>query len=167
MEMFTQFYVIGEKGILVFMDNRKGDRRKTDRRNNKKIGFTCSCFDLLHAGHLIMLKDAKAQCDKLIVGLQVDPSVDRKDKNKPVQTLEERRIQLEAVKYVDEIIEYETELDLKILLDDLNPDIRILGSDWKAKPFTGYSLHIPIYFHERDHDYSTSDLRKRIIEAEV
>ena len=149
------------------MDNRKGDRRKTDRRNNKKIGFTCSCFDLLHAGHLIMLKDAKAQCDKLIVGLQTDPTIDRKDKNKPVQTLEERRIQLEAVKYVDEIIEYDTELELKQLLFELDPHIRILGSDWKGKPFTGYSLHIPIYFHERDHDYSTSDLRKRIVDAEV
>ena len=151
----------------VNVDNRKSDRRKADRRNNKKIGFTCSCFDLLHAGHILMLKDAKAQCDKLIVGLQTDPSIDRKDKNKPVQTLEERRIQLEAVKYVDEIIEYETELELKQLLFELDPHIRILGSDWKAKPFTGYSLHIPIYFHERDHDYSTSDLRKRIIDANV
>ena len=134
---------------------------------NKKIGFTCSCFDLLHAGHLIMLKDAKFQCDKLIVGLQTDPSIDRKDKNKPIQTLEERKIQLEAVKYIDEIIIYETENDLHKLLFDLDPDVRILGSDWKGEPFTGYNLPINIYFHERNHDYSTSALRKKIYQEEV
>jgi len=131
------------------------------------IGFTCSCFDLLHAGHLIMLKDAKAHCDKLIVGLQTDPSVDRKDKNKPIQSLEERKIQLEAVKYIDEIIVYETENDLHKLLFELDPDVRILGSDWKKKPFTGYNLDIPIYFHKRKHDYSTSALRKKIYVEEA
>ena len=134
--------------------------------SKEKIGFTCSCFELLHAGHLIMLKDAKSQCDKLIVGLQTDPSVDRKDKNKPIQSLEERKIQLEAVKYIDEIIVYETENDLDKLLFELDPDIRILGSDWKAKPFTGYNLNIPIYFHERKHDYTTSALIKKIWEQE-
>ena len=76
-----------------------------------KVGFTCSCFDLLHAGHILMLKDAKAQCDKLIVGLQTDPTIDRPEKNKPIQSYEERYIQLEAVKYVDEIIKYDTEED--------------------------------------------------------
>jgi len=130
------------------------------------IGFTCSCFDLLHAGHIIMLQDAKRKCDKLIVDLQTDPSVDRKDKNKPIQSLEERKIQLEAVKYIDEIIVYETENDLQKLLFELDPDVRILGSDWKGKPFTGYSLHIPIYFHERTHNYSTSTLRRKIYEEE-
>ena len=129
-------------------------------------GITCSCFDLLHAGHILMLEDAKSQCDKLIVGLQTDPSVDRKDKNKPIQSLEERKIQLEAVKYIDEIIVYETENDLHKLLFELDPDVRILGSDWKKKPFTGYNLDIPIYFHERKHDYSTSALRKKIWEQE-
>ena len=86
--------------------------------NNKniKVGFTCSCFDLLHAGHILMLKDAKAQCDKLIVGLQTDPTLDRPEKNKPIQTYEERYIQLEAVKYVDEIVQYDTENDLYLLL---------------------------------------------------
>ena len=143
------------------------DRRKTDRRKNKKIvGFTCSCFDLLHAGHLIMLKDAKSQCDKLIVGLQTNPSIDRKDKNKPIQTLEERKIQLEAVKYIDEIIIYETENDLHKLLFDLDPDVRILGSDWKGKSFTGYNLPINIYFHERNHNYSTTNLRNKIYEIQ-
>ena len=126
------------------------------------IGFTCSCFDLLHAGHLIMLQDAKSKCDKLIVGLQTDPSVDRKYKNKPIQSLEERRIQLEAVKYIDEIITYKTERDLKKLIIDLNPDVRILGSDWKGKQFTGDDLPIEIYFHKRNHNYSTTNLRKKI-----
>ena len=128
-----------------------------------KIGFTCGSFDLLHAGHIMMLKDAKKQCDKLIVGLQTDPTIDRpKTKNKPTQTLKERKIQLEAVKYIDEIIIYETENDLRKLIFDLDPDIRIIGTDWKSKPFTGYSLHIPIYWHERRHDYSTTNLRIRI-----
>ena len=131
------------------------------------IGFTCSCFDLLHAGHLIMLKDAKSKCDKLIVGLQTDPTIDRKDKNKPIQSLEERKIQLEAVKYIDEIIVYETENDLRKLIFDLDPDVRILGSDWKGKSFTGYNLPTKIYFHERKHDYSTSALRKKIYQEEV
>ena len=150
------------------MKSRSGvDRRKTDRRKNQKIvGFTCSCFDLLHAGHLIMLKDAKSQCDKLIVGLQTNPSIDRKDKNKPIQTLEERKIQLEAVKYIDEIIIYETENDLHKLLFDLDPDVRILGSDWKGKSFTGYNLPINIYFHERNHNYSTTNLRNKIYEIQ-
>ena len=135
-------------------------------RKKIKVGFTCSCFDLLHAGHVLMLKDSKAQCDKLIVGLQTDPTIDKnyrdKEKNKPIQSYEERYIQLEAIKYVDEIVKYETEDDLMKLLYDLNPDVRILGSDWENKPFTGYSLHIPIYFHKRDHNYSTSNLREKI-----
>ena len=129
-----------------------------------KIGFTCSCFDLLHAGHILMLKDAKAQCDKLIVGLQIDPTIDRPlTKNKPIQSLRERKIQLEAVKYVDDIFVYETESDLIDLLKLIKPDVRILGSDYKDESFTGDELNIPIYYHERDHDYSSSDLRKKII----
>ena len=128
-----------------------------------KIGFTCSCFDLLHAGHILMLKDAKEQCDKLIVGLQTDPSIDRPlTKNKPIQSLKERKIQLEAVRYVDDIFVYETESDLIDLLKLVKPDVRILGSDYKDKSFTGDDLNIPIYYHERDHDYSSSDLRKKI-----
>ena len=130
--------------------------------NETRIGFTCSCFDLLHAGHILMLKDAKAQCDKLIVGLQIDPTIDRPEKNKPIQSLEERRIQLEAVKYVDEVILYETENELYTLLYKLMPDVRILGSDYSNKYFTGIELHIPIYFHKRNHDYSTSSLREKI-----
>tara|TARA_B100000674_G_scaffold245851_1_gene202564 strand:+ start:55 stop:462 length:408 start_codon:yes stop_codon:yes gene_type:complete len=129
-----------------------------------KIGFTCSCFDLLHAGHILMLKDAKEQCDELIVGLQTDPTIDRPlTKNKPIQSLRERKIQLEAVKYVDDIFVYETESDLIDLLKLIKPDVRILGSDYKDESFTGDELNIPIYYHERDHDYSSSDLRKKII----
>ena len=130
-----------------------------------KIGFTCSCFDLLHAGHILMLKDSKEQCDKLIVGLQTDPSIDRPlTKNKPIQSLRERKIQLEAVKYVDDIFVYETESDLIDLLKLVKPNVRILGSDYKDKSFTGDDLNIPIYYHERDHDYSSSDLRKKILQ---
>ena len=128
-----------------------------------KIGFTCSCFDLLHAGHILMLKDAKAQCDKLIVGLQTDPTIDRPEKNKPIQSYEERKIQLEAVKYVDEVIKYETENELYELLKIMKPDVRILGSDYEdGRYFTGQELNLPIYFHKRDHDYSSSNIRKQI-----
>ena len=131
------------------------------------IGFTCSSFDLLHAGHIIMLQDAKQQCDKLIVGLQTDPTIDRPlTKNTPIQTLEERKIQLEAVRYVDDIYVYDTEDSLIELLKLVKPDIRILGSDYEGKPFTGDFLNIPIYFHERKHDYSTTNLRKMIYNRE-
>ena len=130
---------------------------------NKKIGFTCSCFDLLHAGHILMLKDAKSQCDYLIVGLQTDPTIDRPNtKNKPVQSLEERKIQLEAIKYIDKIIIYNTEKDLYTLLENISPDVRILGSDYKNKKFTGENLNIKTYYHERNHNFSTSNLRKKI-----
>ena len=132
--------------------------------DNKIIGFTCSCFDLLHAGHILMLEDAKNQCDYLIVGLQTDPTIDRPDsKNKPIQSYEERYIQLSAVKYIDEIIEYSTEDELYQLLKKMNPDVRILGSDYKNKSFTGDDLDIKIYYHKRDHNYSSSKLRKKIL----
>ena len=129
---------------------------------NKIIGFTCSCFDLLHAGHILMLEDAKKQCDYLIVGLQTDPTLDRPEKNKPIQSLEERKIQLEAVKYIDEILIYNSEKDLYELLKKIKPDIRILGSDYKNKAFTGDDLDINIYYHHRNHDFSTSNLREKI-----
>ena len=129
-----------------------------------KIGFTCSCFDLLHAGHILMLKDSKEQCDKLIVGLQTDPTIDRPlTKNKPIQSLRERKIQLEAVRYVDDIFVYETESDLVDLLKLVKPDVRILGSDYKDKSFTGDDLNIPIYYHERNHNYSSTNIRKKLL----
>jgi len=140
----------------------------------QKVGFTCSTFDLFHAGHYLMLKDAKDQCDILIVGLQTDPTLDEeyrmetggKNKNKPIQSFEERKIQIEGCKYVDHVIPYSTEEDLQILLKELNPDIRILGSDWKGKQYTGHEMRIPIHWHSRDHDYSTSNLRKRVYLSE-
>ena len=139
-----------------------------------KIGFTCSSFDLLHAGHYLMLKDAKSKCDYLIVGLQTDPTLDleyrirtdNKQKNIPIQSFEERKIQIEGCKYVDQIEEYSTEEDLYNLLKKINPDIRILGTDWKNKEYTGHELDIDIHWHNRDHDYSTSNLRKRIFKKE-
>ena len=140
-----------------------------------KKGFTCSSFDLLHAGHYLMLKDSKNQCDYLIVGLQTDPtldlkyrmSADNKQKNKPVQDFEERKIQIEGCRYVDEVIEYSTENELYELIKKINPDIRILGSDWEGKEYTGKDLNIPIHWHKRDHEYSTSNLRKRVFQAEL
>lgn len=127
------------------------------------IGFTCSSFDLLHAGHILMLKDAKEQCDYLIVGLHKDPTIDRPNsKNKPIQSLQERKIQLEAVKYVDQIIIYETEKELYGLLKDINPKIRVLGTDYKGKKFTGDDLNIKIYFHTRNHSFSSNNIRDRI-----
>ena len=131
-----------------------------------KIGFTCGAFDLLHAGHILMLKEAREQCDKLIVGLQTDPSIDRPNKNKPIQNLDERQIQLEGCRYVDEIVLYTTEVDLVKLLRKLNPDIRILGADWQGRTFTGCELDIPVYFNSRTHHYSSSELRQRIAKVE-
>lgn len=134
------------------------------------VGFTASTFDLLHAGHISMLREAREQCDYLICGLQVDPSKDRPEKNKPVQTLVERFVQLSGVQYVDEIIPYETEQDLEDILKMVNIDVRIIGSEYKDKTFTGRatcaSRGIEIYYNKRDHRFSTSDLRKRVSCAE-
>ena len=136
--------------------------------DKRRIGFTCSSFDMLHAGHCLMLKDAREQCDILIVGLQTDPTLDRPDtKNTPIQSLRERKIQLEAVRYVDDIFVYDTEDSLIDLIKLVRPDIRILGSDYEGKPFTGDDLNIPIYYHERKHNYSTTNLRKLVSNREV
>lgn len=137
--------------------------------NTKKIiGFTASTFDLLHAGHVAMLREAKTQCDYLIVGLQVDPSVDRPEKNKPVQTLVERYVQISAVKYVDEIICYQTEADLIDILEMFQIDVKIMGDEYRNKDFTGKDVckqkNIRLYFNRRDHRFSSSDLRKRVAE---
>ena len=112
---------------------------------NKTVGFTCGAFDLLHAGHALMLEECKEHCDYLIVGLQYDPSIDRPDKNRPVQSYQERYTMVSAIKYVDEIVLYETERDLYELLQEQNLDVRILGADWKGKEFTGQDLDIKIY----------------------
>ena len=131
-----------------------------------KIGFTCSTFDLLHAGHVQMLREAKEQCDYLICGLQVDPSIDRKEKNSPVQSLVERYSQLHACRYVDEIIPYQTEKDLEDILEMYHIDIRILGDEYREKDFTGKDIcqerDIDLYFNKRDHRFSTTDHRNRV-----
>ena len=133
-----------------------------------RVGFTCSTFDLLHAGHIQMLREAKEQCDYLICGLQVDPSVDRKDKNAPIQTVVERYTQLKAVKYVDEIIPYGAEADLEDILTMYNIHVRILGEEYREKDFTGKDIckkrGIQLHFNKRDHRFSSSDLRKRVAE---
>jgi glycerol-3-phosphate cytidylyltransferase len=130
------------------------------------IGFTASAFDLLHSGHIMMLREAKQQCDYLICGLQIDPSIDRPGKNKPIQSIVERYTQLAAVRYVDEIIPYLREEDLEDILEMYPIDIRILGEEYKDKDFTGRDIcksrEIKLYFNVRDHRFSTSELRKRI-----
>lgn len=130
-----------------------------------KKGFTCGALDLLHAGHLLMLKECRDQCDYLIVGLHTDPTLDRPWKNKPIETVEERKIRLEGCKYVDEIVLYDTEADLVNLLKELKPDVRFVGADWKDKHFTGDDLDIKVIFNPRDHDFSSSNLRMRIKNA--
>ena len=135
-----------------------------------KIGFTCSTFDLLHAGHVTMLEEAKRHCDFLIVGLQNDPTLDRPEKNAPVQSIVERQIQLAAVKYVDEIVIYNTEQDLVDLLLTLPIDMRILGDEYKTKEFTGKDIAkqrgSKIIYNGRDHSFSSSSLRKRVAIAD-
>jgi glycerol-3-phosphate cytidylyltransferase len=132
-----------------------------------KVGLVCSSFELLHAGHIIMLKEAKTQCDYLIAALQTDPTIDRPTKNKPVQSVFERYIQLEGCKYVDQIVPYTTEAELMDILLSYHIDVRIIGEEYQGKQFTGSDLDIPIYYNKRKHSFSSSDLRKRIFEAEL
>lgn len=130
------------------------------------VGITFSCFDLLHAGHVRMLAEAKIQCDYLIVGLQTDPTIDRPEKNKPTQTVVERYIQLQGCKFVDEIIPYTTEQDLEDILKLYDIDVRIIGVEYKDKEFTGRDFceqqNIAFYFNERHHRFSSTNLRKEV-----
>jgi glycerol-3-phosphate cytidylyltransferase len=134
------------------------------------VGIVASSFDLLHAGHIMMLREAKSKCDHLIAAIQTDPTIDRPEKNKPVQTIVERYIQLSAVKYVDEIIVYTTEQDLEDILEMYPIDIRVLGEEYRDKDFTGREIckrrGIQLYFNKRDHRFSSSDLRKRVTNKE-
>ena len=137
----------------------------------KKIGITFSTFDMLHAGHIAMLSEAKNHCDYLICGLQTDPTIDRPDtKNHPVQSIVERQIQLSACRYVDEVVVYQTEQDLIDLLLILPKDVRILGVEYENKDFTGkkecWDREIELVFNGRDHSFSSSSLRKRVAAAE-
>lgn len=135
-----------------------------------KIGITFSTFDLLHAGHIKMLEDAKRQCDYLICGLQIDPTLDRPEKNKPVQTVVERYIQLKACRFVDEIVPYASEQDLEDILRSFKIDVRILGEEYRDKNFTGRTYceekDIALYFNQRDHRFSSSSLRKEVADKE-
>jgi len=141
------------------------------REQGKKIGITFSTFDLLHAGHIAMLSEAKNHCDYLIAGLQTDPTIDRPDtKNHPIQSIVERQIQLSACRYVDEVVIYQTEQDLVDLLLILPLNVRILGVEYEGKRFTGddacYTRGIEIVFNGRDHSFSSTSLRKRVYEVE-
>jgi len=140
----------------------------------KKIGVTFSTFDLLHPGHILMLEDCKNVCEYLIVGVQSDPTIDRKkdsdkyskisgkSKNSPIQTLEERLIMIKSIRFVDEVFVYHTEEDLYNWLTNNKWDIRILGSDWEGKKFTGHNIDGDVHFHVRDHDWSSSAFRERL-----
>ena len=141
------------------------------KQEGKRIGITFSTFDMLHAGHIAMLSEARNHCDYLICGLQSDPTIDRPDtKNKPVQSIVERQIQLAACRYVDEVVVYSTEQDLVDLLLILPVDVRILGVEYADKEFTGKSecelRSISIVFNGRDHSFSSSSLRKRVYDSE-
>jgi glycerol-3-phosphate cytidylyltransferase len=143
-----------------------------DTMIGKPIGFTCSTFDLLHAGHILMLAECKQVCDYLIVGVQSDPSIDRPGtKNKPVQSIVERYVQLSAVKFVDEIIVYNTEKDLEDMLMFLPISVRIIGEEYKDKDFTGKQIcedrGIKIWFNSRSHRFSSSELRQRTYQSEL
>ena len=136
-----------------------------------KVGFTCSTFDMFHAGHIMMLKEEKEHCDHLIVGIQVDPTIDRPDtKNAPVMSIYERFVCVSSCKYVDEVLVYNTEKDLENLLATQNIHIRFLGDEYKTKEFTGKQIcllkNIQFFFHKRLHTYSSTDLRKRVYIAE-
>ena len=150
-----------------FAAKNLGGYNKKHMKGQGKIGFTAGSFDLLHAGHARMFEECKKVCDYLIVGVQSDPTIDRPEKNKPIQPHEERVEMVKAVRWVDEVVTYDTEADLLELLKTLHIDIRIIGADWKNKEYTGHELPLEVYFNSRDHGYSTSDLRKRICEAEL
>jgi glycerol-3-phosphate cytidylyltransferase len=142
------------------------------KQEGKKIGITFSTFDMLHAGHIAMLSEAKNHCDYLIAGLQTDPTIDRADtKNKPIQSIVERQIQLAACRYVDEVVVYQTEQDLVDLLLILPLDVRVLGVEYEHTDFTGKAecsvRDIELVFNGRDHSFSSSSLRKRVAHAET
>jgi len=148
--------------MLVLPDNMIG----------RPIGFTCSTFDLLHAGHILMLAECKTVCDYLIVAVQSDPTIDRPDvKNKPVQSVVERYVQLSAVKFIDQIIVYDTEKDLEDLLMFLPITVRIIGEEYKDKDFTGKQIcedrGIKIWYNSRNHRFSSSELRNRTYQSEL
>jgi glycerol-3-phosphate cytidylyltransferase len=147
------------------------EQNMQDYNPGPRVGITFSTFDLLHAGHVMMLEEAKRQCDYLICGLQMDPTLDRPSKNKPTQTVVERYIQLRGCKYVDEIVPYSTEQDLEDILRAFKLDVRILGDEYIDKDFTGRQYceekGIELYFNTRDHRFSSSGLRQIVAANEA
>jgi len=135
-----------------------------------KVGITCSTFDLFHAGHVKMLEEAKTQCDWLIIALQTDPTIDRPEKNKPIQSVVERYIQVDGCKWVDQIVPYSTEKDLEDIFKSFDLDVRIIGGEYQGRNFTAKDIcvdrGIEIYYNNRDHGFSSSELRKRIFDEE-
>lgn len=146
-------------------------RKNPDYNPGPRIGITFSTFDLLHAGHIMMLEEAKRQCDYLICGLQMDPTLDRPEKNAPTQTVVERYIQLRGCQYVDEIVPYSTEQDLEDILRAFKLDVRIVGDEYEDRDFTGRAYceeaGIELYFNSRDHRFSSSGLRKIVAAREA
>lgn len=153
-------------------DNMIFNKIRKLREDNLVIGIVFSAFDMLHAGHIAMLAESKNHCDYLIAALQTDPTIDRPNtKNKPVQSIVERQIQLAAVRYVDEIVVYQTEKDLEDILLTLPVNVRILGVEYENTEFTGKNIcekrGIELVYNARDHSFSSSSLRKRVTEAEL
>ena len=153
----------GKPSYDLFVDDKAmGASVWREKEGIKIIGFVASCFDMVHAGHCLYLQEARSVCDYLIAALQEYPTIDRPHKNKPIQSLKERDIQLRSNRYVDEIITYKTEKDLEEVLQKIQPDIRIVGSDAKGYSITGQQYCKNIYYHNRDHNFSSTELRKRI-----
>lgn len=150
----------------MFLDKRKIAENIGKDVEDVKIGFTASTFDLFHAGHIVMLQESKTLCDYLIVGLLVDPTIDRPNsKNKPVQLPFERYVQVSSCQYVDEVIPFTTEQELVDMILTINPDVRIVGEEYKGTDHTGVGL-CPIHYNKRRHSFSSTDLRKRVYDAE-
>lgn len=153
----------GKPDFDIFIDDKAMSAKDWRLREGVRVtGLVASAFDLLHAGHCLYLKEAKSACDHLVAALHEDPSVERSNKNAPIQSVDERRIQLEATKYVDEIIVYKTEGDLLNICKSIKPDVRILGSDYIGKTVTGQEHCKTIYYHHRNHNYSSTELRNRL-----
>ena len=133
------------------------------------VGITFSSFDLFHSGHVAMLKEAKSNCDHLMVGVQTNPTIDRPEKNKPIQSVFERYVQLEGCKYIDQLVPYATEKEIEDILLTYKIDKRFIGEEYKTKEFTGKQLcvdnDIELYYNKRQHSFSTTNLRTRIVEA--
>lgn len=146
----------------IIIDDKAVEASSWRAKINPKIGFIAGSFDIIHPGYILMFHDAKNACDHLIVALQTDPTIDRPEKNKPVQTFAERKMILESILYVDEILEYTTEKELYNLLRKTKIDVRILGSDYEGDQYNGHDLGIPVYFHKRDHQWSSTKLKKMI-----